>query len=71
MITYFEQSVNQTEANLPAGLRRCNYWKNLATVLLQALPISSDAKVHPILQAVEAVETTKKSKQGVYYIVFK
>ena len=31
--------IDQTEVNLPLGLRRCNCWKHLATTPLQALPL--------------------------------
>ena len=63
--------MNQTEANFPVGLRRCNCWENLATVLLQALPFLSDAEVYPVLQVVEVVETTEKSEWNVYGFAFK
>ena len=43
----YKRSMTHSEANLPVGLRRCNHWKNLATVALQVLPFLWDAKVCP------------------------
>ena len=44
---YYECSVDETKANLPLTLRRCNHWKNLATLPLQELPfLLLDAEVH-------------------------
>ena len=47
--------MDETEANLPVGLRSCNRWKSLAMLPLQALPFLLDAEVYPVQQVVGTV----------------
>ena len=53
-----ELGMDETEANLPVGLRCYNHWKNLATIPLQALPLILKALrcMYPLLD----VETSTK-----------
>ena len=74
--------MDDTEANLPVGLRRCNHWKNLTTVSLQALPFLVDSEVYPVLQEVGvanvaqpegvvlSVETTERDKWHIHHFEF-
>ena len=73
--------MDETQENLPLGLRCSNHCMNLATLPLQVPPFLLDAKVYPVLQMVGAanmaqhegvvsyLETTEKSKWNVHYFV--